>query len=216
MNELVFFSHIGAILFSIYTFSKLGKSGLNVLFVLQIIFANLFILKQTSLFGLAVTTTDCYTIGSFLTLNIIRECFGKKEAHKTITLGLISVLFLPFMSMFLLSYSSIEDGAEFSNLYQSLLTPSLRIFITSIFCMVTFQKLDTYIFSKLRKSYSLEISMLTSLLCTQFLDTFFFTYGALSGILSNLPSIVFFSYLIKVITILVMTPATKTLTKRIV
>lgn len=215
MNELIFLFHIIAILSSVYIFSKFGKVGLSAIFVLQLIFANLFILKQTVLFGLTVTTTDCYTIGSFITLNLLRECFGKESADKAILLGLFSILFLPLMSFFLLSYSTPMENASMSDLYTNLLTPSSRIFLVSVLCMTTFQKLDTLLFAKLRKTLNFATSMLIALLTTQLLDTIFFTYGALSGVLQNLLSIVVFSYLIKVITILIMTPATKLLTRKL-
>lgn len=213
MNEIIFFFHIAAILLSITIFSKFEKVGLSAIFVLQLLFANLFILKETSLFGLIVTTTDCYTIGSFITLNIIRERYGKESSDQTILLGLLSILFLPLMAMFLLSYGAPTSNLSYSNLYENLLTPSSRIFLVSLLCMITFQKLDTYLFSKLRKSFSFEKSMLASLLVCQLLDTFCFTYGALSGVLNNLASIFFFSYFVKVVTICIMTPGTKLLTR---
>ncbi|MCH9812151.1 queuosine precursor transporter [bacterium] len=213
MNELLFIFHIGAILLSVHLFSKFERVGLSTIFVLQLLFANLFLLKETSLFGLIVTTTDCYTIGSFLTLNIIRERYGKKASDETILLGLLSILFLPLMAMFLLSYQGPIENAAFSNLYQTLLTPSSRIFLVSLLCMITFQKLDTYLFGKFRSRFSFEKSMLFSLLLCQLLDTFCFTYGALSGILNDLPSIFLFSFFIKAFTITLMTPATKLLTR---
>ena len=215
MNESIFLLHIVAVLGSIYVFSLLEKPGLYVVFVLQILFANLFILKQTDLFGLTVTTTDCFTIGSFITLNLIRERYGKKASDAAILTGLCSMLFLPMMAFFLIQYNTVAENIDMHTLYENLLTPSRRIFLVSLICMVTFQKLDTLLFSRLRKNLPLQTSMFFSLFITQFLDTYCFTYGALSGIMSNLPSILFFSYLIKVIAICIMTPATKTLMKRI-
>ena len=214
MNELLFIFHIGAILFSVHLFSKLERAGLSAIFVMQLLFANLFLLKETTLFGLVVTTTDCYTIGSFLTLNLIRERYGKIASDETILLGLLSILFLPFMAMFLLSYQSPLENANFSHLYHTLLTPSSRIFLVSLLCMIAFQKLDTFLFARLRARFSFQRSMLLSLLACQLLDTFCFTYGALSGILQDLPSIFFFSYLVKAFTILLITPATKFLIRR--
>ena len=73
---------------------------------------------------------------------------------------------------------------------------------------------EAYLFSKLRNTLSLQSSMFISLSITQFLDTFFFTYGALSGLIENLAHIVFFSYLIKLITISAMTPMTKAMLRR--
>lgn len=214
MNECIFLLHIAAVLVFVYIFSYLEKAGLFIIFALQIIFANLFILKQTSLFGLTVTTTDCFTIGSFITLNLIREKFGKTASDKAIFAGLCSILFLPIMSFFLLHYNTTEQNIEIHNLYNSLLTPSKKIFLVSLICMVTFQKLDTVIFSSLRKTLSIQAAMFISLCITQMLDTICFTYGALSSIMPNLASIVFFSYLIKILSICIMTPATKTLMKR--
>ena len=216
MNESIFFLHILILLASVFLFSKLGKSGLTSIFVLQIVFANLFILKETTLFGLVVTTTDCYTIGSFLTLNMIREIYGKSASDKTILIGFCSILFLPFMSFFLLAYEPHQGNLAMDSLYKNLLTPSFRIFFTSLVCMITFQKLDTYLFSKLRKNLSLPISMWVSLSVTQLFDTVFFTYGALSGVLENLVHIVIFSYFIKLITIALMSFMTKVLVRRMV
>jgi len=214
MNELIFFSHIATILIAVYLFSFFKKTGLYVIFVLQILFANLFILKQVPLFGLGVTTTDCYTIGSFLALNMIRELYGKEAADKAILLNFMTMIFLPVMSFFLLSYSPVSSSLDISGSYSSLLTPSYRIFLTSIFCMITFQKLDTLIFSRLRKTLSLSLSMFISLIICQALDTYCFTYIALSGLLTNLGLVFIFSYFVKVITICVMTPATKFLVRR--
>ena len=214
MNELIFLTHILTILGAVYLFSHFKQIGLTIVFVLQILFANLFILKQIPLFGLVVTTTDCYTIGSFLALNMIRECYGQKASNQTIFLGLITLLFLPLMSFFLLSYQSSPDNLELSHLYTLLLTPSFKIFLTSISCMVIFQRLDTIIFSQFRTSLSLSTSMFLSLMITQCLDTFFFTYIALPGLLQNLSHIFMFSYLMKVITIAIMTPATKLLVRK--
>jgi len=215
MNELVFLFHILAVLGTVYLFSFLEKAGLYVIFALQIVFANLFILKQTTLFGLIVTTTDCFTIGSFITLNLIRERYGKEASDKAILSGLCAMLFLPLMSYFLLTYNSISENISMHTLYETLLLPSRRIFLVSLICMIAFQKLDTIIFSRLRKSLSLQSAMFISLCITQFFDTYCFTYGALSGVMENLSSILIFSYLIKVVAICIMTPATKTLMKRI-
>jgi uncharacterized integral membrane protein (TIGR00697 family) len=215
MNEMVFALHILAVFLAVFAFSFLEKPGLFVIFVLQIIFADLFILKQTELFGLIVTTTDCFTIGSFITLNLIRESYGKEASDKAIITGLCSMLFLPFMSFFLLKYSTISENISMHTLYESLLLPSTRIFIVSLICMASFQKLDTFIFFKLRNSFSVNVAMFFSLCISQLLDTYCFTYGALSGVMTNLSSIALFSYFIKVITISVMTPTTKLLIRKI-
>jgi uncharacterized integral membrane protein (TIGR00697 family) len=214
MNELLFFFHTLTLLFVIYIFSKLGKEGLITVFVLQGLIANLFILKQISLFGLDVTTTDCYTIGSFITLNLLREKYGNTISNQAITIGICSIVFLPLMSLFLLSYQSTLPNLKIDGLYEQILTPSFRIFFVSLACTLLFQKMDTHLFAQFRKKVSFQLSMFLSISISQLFDTLFFTYFALSGLLENLISIFIFSFIIKSITIALMTTVTKVFIRR--
>lgn len=203
MNELLFFFQIGAIIASILAFSKLEKAGLYCIFILQIVLANLFLLKQISLFNLSVTTTDCFTIGSIFCLNLITENYGKKASNQAILAGLFSVLFTAMMSIFLLSYHPIE-ACTMHKVYSQILTPSSFIFLVSVCCMLVSQKLDTFLFSRFRKSYSFKTSMIGSTSISQAFDTICFSIFALSWFVENIFSIIFFSYLIKMITIVFM------------
>ena len=213
MNELLFFLQIGAILSSIYVFSKFDKAGLFCIFILQIVFANLFLLKQISLFGLNVTTTDCFTIGSIFTLNIISESYGKKAASQAISIGLFAILFVPLMSFFLLSYTPIES-CSMHDVYSQLLSPSSYIFCVSIVCMVASQKLDTFLFSMFRKKRSFTTSMISSTSISQFFDTCAFTFLALSSFAHDLFAILFFSYFVKMISILTMSTISSKLVRK--
>lgn len=203
MNEYLFFIHILLLLGFISIAFRFGKSALMTICTLQTIFANLFILKQIQIFGLTVTPTDAYTIGSFFTLNLIREHYGMKEAKKIIHLNLLFLLFFVAMSIIQVNYA--PDKVDFMHQnYASILLFVPRIFIVSLISFYLSQFLDMTLFAKLRARFSLTPAMLFSLSISQLFDTIFFSYGALAGTVSNIASIIFFSYLIKLVTILFM------------
>jgi len=83
MNECIFLFHIIAILvFTLLSF-RLGKMALGSWLCIQVLCANLFVMKQVVLFGFHVTCSDVFAIGSILSLNLLQEYFGPKEAKKT-------------------------------------------------------------------------------------------------------------------------------------
>ena len=63
MNELIFLFHILLVLSFVLGALRLGKNALLSLLALQAILANLFVVKQISLFGFAVTCSDVFAIG---------------------------------------------------------------------------------------------------------------------------------------------------------
>ena len=82
MNEALFFIQIFFTLLFVYGALKLGPSALVAWVTVQALIANLFVLKQIHLFGMEVTASDGYAIGSLLGLNVLQEFYGKKEAKQ--------------------------------------------------------------------------------------------------------------------------------------
>ncbi|MDN3508159.1 MAG: hypothetical protein P0S94_04480, partial [Simkaniaceae bacterium] len=77
MNEILFFLHLIALMAFLFFAMRLGKGALYTAFAVQLITANLFVSKEISLFGLSVTPTDVFTIGSLFTLTALMEHYGK-------------------------------------------------------------------------------------------------------------------------------------------
>ena len=202
MNESFFLLHIFIVLMFLLIALRLGKNYVFALVVLQSILANIFVIKQISLFSMSVTATDIFIVGTILGQNLIQEYYSKKEALKLINISFFSMLFFLVMSKIHLLYSpSPLDSTHqsFVNIFSN--TP--RIVISSILVFYIAQRLDILIFAFLKKIFKdkkLSFRMFLSASITQFIDTVLFSYLALYGVVSSIFNIILFSYLIKMIT----------------
>lgn len=210
VNEIIFCLHAVLIMLFIRAMMTRGSPALIALAALQSILANLFVLKTITLFSLAVTPSDAYTIGSMICINVLRECFGKKAAKQVIGLNVLFTLFFICMSFIQISY--IPDSLDTAHsLYKTLLTPSFRILSASLCTFFISQLVDYKLYGAFRKRFAIRSAMVFSLLFSQLLDTVLFSFAGLCGIAPNLYHIIFFSYLVKVATLLLMGFLTKPL-----
>ena len=177
----------------------MGSSALMVFAVLQGVLANLFVLKQITLFGWTVTCSDVFAIGAILSLNLLQETWGQQEAAKTIRISVLSLVFFAVMAQMHLFYlPSPFDVTQ--SAYRDILSASPRIVFSSIAVYYVVQKLDVRIFSFLKRTFLekyLPIRLLVSLLFSQFLDTFLFSFLGLYGLVESVFDIIVMSYLIK-------------------
>jgi uncharacterized PurR-regulated membrane protein YhhQ (DUF165 family) len=77
LNESVFFLQVVLIIAFSLLALKRGSAALTTWITVQALLANLFVLKQITLFGLNVTASDGFAIGSLLGINLLQEYFSK-------------------------------------------------------------------------------------------------------------------------------------------
>jgi uncharacterized integral membrane protein (TIGR00697 family) len=185
---------------------KRGSVALNVFIALQAVLANLFVVKQMTFFGLNVTCSDVYAIGSLLALNVLQEFFGKEAAKKAIGLSFLTSVFFVIMAKIHLFYiPSISDETQgaFAQIFAS--TP--RIVSASLGVYWIVQQWDYRFFSWLQtKIHPLPIRLGISLLVSQTLDTILFSFFGLYGIVSSLSGIILISLLTKWLAIVFSVP----------
>ncbi|MEM8727561.1 MAG: queuosine precursor transporter [Chlamydiota bacterium] len=217
MNELIFFAHIAILIGFILTTLRLGKEALIAALAVQVILGNLFVTKQTELFGLDVTCSEVYTIGAIFSLNLLQTYFGKKAANK----ALLTIFFLLFlvivMSRFHLRYIPSKYDLM-HNAFAAVLDHTPRIMTTSFFSALAMQKLDLELFDRLKQRFAklfFFIPFVCASLITQLLDTVIFSLIALYGIVHNLKEIILMSYLVKIAVIFSIAPFT-ILVKRLI
>ncbi len=196
---------------------RLGKETLIAFSSLQAILANLFIQKQTFLFGLEVTCTDAYAILSLFSMNLVQEYYGREAAKKLIKINFFLLLTFAIMAKLHLMYApSLHD--ETQSAFFTILNNSPRTLISSFIVFFAVQKLDVQFFSKMRAQFfphSLSIAMTISLLISQTIDTVFFSLFALWGIAGSIVEVIIMSLTVKYLVILLMAPFAK-ITKRLV
>lgn len=211
MNELIFFSHILLLIGAVLLALRLGKETLTALLGLQIVIGNLFVTKQMVCFGFHVTCADVYTVGALFSLNLLQEFYGKKTAKRAIWIAFFLLFFFIAMSQIHLRYSpSPYDSMQ--GVFQALLASSPRIMIASFLVGIFCQRLDVMTYGWLKKTLPTQSLLLRfggASLFSQLIDTVFFSFLALYGLVHSMMHIILMSYLIKVAIIACMAPFTK-------
>ncbi len=158
MNELIFLTHVGLVVGFLFLSLRLGQTALIGFAALQGVLANLLVLKQTNLFGFAVTCTDVFAIGAILSLNLLQEYYGKEAAKQAIRLSLLSLLFFFAMSQIHLLYLATPQDTTHDS-FTTLFSSTPRIIFASISTFYLVQQFDLRFFSLLRGSLPLRIAL---------------------------------------------------------
>lgn len=198
MNELIFFFHLTLVTLFTLAALKLGREALIASVCLQALLANLFVLKQISLFGLHVTSCEVYTIGALLGINLLQEYYPNFDVKRVLLCYFGALTFFLIMAKLHLYYAPADLA------YEEPLSSTPRIFLASITTSIITTLLDTRLFGALKKrspQIPLALRIASSALSIQLLDTFLFTLLGLWGLVSHPWELMFFSYIIKAITI---------------
>ncbi len=186
----------------------IGAEALIVLVSLSAILANLFVVKQITLFGLEVTASDAYVIAGMLSLNLLQEYGGKALARKAIWISLgASLLYLIVSQLHLLLVPSAGDFAH--QHFTVLMSPMPRIILASVVVYFIAQRFDYLLYGGLKRLFSgnhLVIRNLISLLTSQALDTVLFSFAGLYGLVASIWDVILFSYFIKCLVIVSAVP----------
>ncbi len=203
MNELIFFSQsICIIAFAIIAL-RIGSATLTTWVTVQALVANLFVLKQITLFGFEVTASDTFAIGSLVGLNMLQEYYGRDEAKKATWTCFLFLLFFAIVSQQHLLYMP-SPGDSAHGAFVTLLTPSLRLFLASMSTFFVVQQFDIAFFAYLQKklpNQSFAVRTACSLVCSQLLDTVLFSFLGLYGMVAAIFDVILISFAVKLISI---------------
>lgn len=198
-NELLFFTQILALIAFTYGALRYGSLGLTVLIALETVFANLFVVKQMVLFGLDVTCSDAFAVGSLLALNLLREFYGADAAARAIRISFVGMLFFVAMSQIHLLYlPSAADGTQSG--FLSIFSSTPRIVFASIAVYYFVQLLDVRFFGWMKERMEgrrFPIRLAIALFVSQLIDTLLFSVLGLYGIVASLFDIIVVSLVVK-------------------
>ncbi|MFC1810361.1 queuosine precursor transporter [Patescibacteria group bacterium] len=213
-NNIIFVLQILAGLTFILIAFRIGFHWLLALIAVQAVLMNIFVLKMMNLFSWEVTGGNVLYASIFLGTDIICEHLGDKKARQAVWLGFFASLFFIVMSQFLMWYtpSVLDEGAFLHNTLSTIFTLAPRIVIASMLSYLISQHLDIFLFNKIKKwtkGKHLWLRNNGSTLVSQLVDSVFFTFVGLYGIVANAENfwqIVIFTYLIKALVALLDTP----------
>ena len=211
MNEVLFFASI-LLYFSLMllAYRLFGKQGLFVWICFVIILANIEAIKLVTFFGFSVTLGNVLYASTFLATDIISEKYGKDEANKTINMGFFAMIVFIIFSQFVLLFT--PDTGDFAHSAMEtlfMLTP--RVCLGSIVTYIVMQKLDIFLFHKIRNKTNgkhLWLRNCVATMTSQFFDSIVFNCIAFYGVYDNktLISIIMLTYLLKFIIAVLDTP----------
>jgi uncharacterized integral membrane protein (TIGR00697 family) len=208
MNELFFIIHTIIIAGFALGSLALGSCALVAFVCLQCVLANLFVIKQITLFGLTATSADAFTVGATIGLNLLQEYFGKEIAKRTIWINFFLLIFYAIVSQIHLTY--VPHSADITQQYfLPLLQFMPRIVVASFSVYLFTQMTDYYLYGILKKMFHdkhIIFRNYASIAFCQLLDTVLFSYLGLYGIIDNIGEVIVISYLIKLASIIIATP----------
>ena len=208
MNEILFLLHILLVVGFALGALRLGKEALIAFVTITALLANLLVLKQMRLFGLVITCTDVFAVGSILGLNLLQEYYGRDSSSKAAWICFYLITFFALMSQIHLAYKpSYFDMTQSS--YFTILAPAPRLLLASLAVFFFVQQFDIRFYSVLKKGLSRAPLMVRngiSLIISQLLDTALFSVLGLYGLVDSLADIILFSFAVKLFIIFSITP----------
>ncbi len=212
-SSLFIFQIIVALSCTVVAF-RLGRSWLIALIAVQTVIMNIFVLKMMNVFSLEVTGGNVLYASVFLGTDLLCEHYGKKQARQAVWIGFSAAVFFIIMSQFIIWYtpSQLENGAFLHNALATIFETTPRIVLASMGGYLVSQHLDIYIYTHIKKRTGDKYLWLRnngSTLVSQFIDSIFFTFVGLYGIVANADNvwhIILFTYLIKVLIAFLDTP----------
>lgn len=188
---------------------------LNGIFLATVIVSNIVAAKVVSFGGLVIPAAIVGYPISFLMTDVIGEIWGKKEASRTVRLGLMCQL----LSLTLIGLSIILPVAPFADNqaeFQSIMGQSFRVVAASLTAYMLAQLNDVYIFHKLKEKTNGKHKWLRNNLSTmasQLIDTAIFITIAFYGTVPNILTMIVSQYLVKFVYAILDTPFFYLLTK---
>lgn len=172
------------------------------------IFGNFYVLKEVSIGGFDVITTDSFAIGANIGIMLLQEYYGEKTAKHSIFVGIYMAFFFLVISQFLVWYLPNTHDVYHPH-FAILIARMPRIIIGSLsialFTIFLNLKLFDVFTKKLGQGY-FYIASMGALMIAQFIDVVLFVLVALRGNVASIGDIILFSYLVKCVSIFIMVP----------
>lgn len=208
INESIFIFHAILVMVATLIAKRIGQQALVALIAFFAVIANLFVLKQITLFGLNATASDVYIIGASFSLNLLQEYYGRSEVRRAIWISFFVAVVYAIMSQIHVLYapSPFDLSSEY---FRFILRPMPRLIMASLFSYLVAEFANYKLFSLLKNRLPIIPFPIRSFFATgisQLVDTLLFSFLGLYGIIGSLWSVMFISYSIKIFAIFLSAP----------
>jgi len=207
-NEILFFLQISAVSIGALLCTRLKEQGLIAYISLLFIMANIFVIKQISLFGLCVTSTDAFIVGISMSCNFLQELYGKESARTAVRISFVLCILYMIIAKIIVAFDPAPCD-QMHHLFTQITTHTTRITLASLAAYFLTQMLDIYLYSLIKKLTNGRFFVLRnyfSIALSQLTDTVLFSFAGLYGIVDNIFDVMIFSFIIKIMAIAATTP----------
>ncbi len=228
MNEIILILSLLALFTAVvFVYKFFGKAGMFAFGAMVTIMANIEVLLLVRAFGMEQTLGNVLFASTFLITDILSENEGKKEANKSVHLGIVAAVSMVVISQSWFLYSPSPDDWVRPHL-EAVFSVTPRLLFASLLGYILSQKLDVFLYHKIwaftekktgSKKRFLWVRNKVATLTAQIVNTLIFNIIAFCGMYDTktLISIIISSYLIYIVTSLLDTPflyLSRKLTKR--
>lgn len=182
---------------------------INAVFIMSLLVANIVGGKVVNIIGLTVPAAVVSYAITFLCTDIINELWGKKEANKTVKLGLVIQLFSLALILIAIALPPAKFAEDYNSMFKVVLGQNARMVVASLIAYLVSQANDVFLFNYLRKFTKGKHKWIrnnVSTLTSQMIDTAIFITIAFYGQVPNLLWMIVSQYIIKSILALLDTP----------
>ena len=212
-NEILWFLLLFSNFSMICLMYKLyGKTGLFVYTAISTIITNIQVVVILNLFSMSVTLGNITYASNFLITDILSEYHSKKDAKKAVMIGFSSMIIGTILMFIVTLMVPNEDGLVAFESIKNIFSIQPRIILASVTTYLISQSVDISIFKFLKtllpsRKY-LWVRNNGSTLISQLIDNILFNFLAFLGVfpISLIITIVFSTYVLKVIISLLDTP----------
>lgn len=170
-------------LFIAVSFRLFKKNGMFAWIALSSILANIQVVKTIELFGFVTTLGNIMYGTSFLATDILSECYGEKDAHEGVRIGIFSIIATTVIMQICILFAphGSDTTSQALNQIFSLLP---RIAAASIVAYLISQTFDVWFYNFLKKRYENKLWLRNNLstMVSQLIDNTLFTILAFWGV----------------------------------
>ena len=183
--------------------------AINAVFIMSLLVANVVAGKVVDLFGFIVPAAVIAYGITFLCTDVINEIWGKKEAQKTVKLGLKIQLASTVLILLAIWLPPAVFAVDFNVAFKTVLGQNVRVVFASLTAYTISQAHDVISFNFWRNKTKGKHKWLrnnASTLVSQIIDTAIFITIAFWGMVPNLLWMIISQYIVKAIIALLDTP----------
>jgi len=196
--------------FALIAFRIFGKQGLYMMIIMNIILANIQVIKTVEMLGLVATLGNILYGSIFFATDVLSELYGKKSAKKGVWMGFFAIIVttvVMYIALFFIPHESDFIQPHLEAIFGFL----PRIVFASLVAYLISQHHDIWFFHKLKtltKGKHLWFRNTASTLVSQLIDSVIFSVIAFYGVFpfEIWIQIILTTYLFKVFVAIIDTP----------